>query len=415
MKKLLVLGGNSIECDLVKRAQQLGYYVIVTDNHSDIRLSPAKQIADEGWNISWSDVDILEKTCYENHIDGVVAGFSEFRVENMIKLCERLGLPCGLTMDQLEVTRDKVKFKNLCQQYQLPVIREFSYDSEKEYPVIIKPVDRAGSIGINVANNDDEFEEYYSIALSLSPTKSVIIEDFIQDGIKFDVYYYVQGGKVIFLGSSDTIMCKGSKGAKILQKAWTFPSVYEELFKSEYNALVEKMLLGIGIHDCYITMSAFYRNGKIYFFEAGFRLSGDLSYNYYKFVSGSNYLDSFIAYAIGEHSLTLPISSHHSCYSVILNMFCLSGKVGQIHKDIIHNCKEVFAYNEYVKVGEFVNNKTTVFVKGAMITLCSHNIVSLMNAVNMINQDYDILDVEGNSLIYEKTNNLEFIKYEDYV
>ena len=111
MKKLLILGGNYIECDLIREAKSLGYYVIVTDNHDDWSLSPGKQIADEGWNISWSDIDSLEIKCKEVNVAGVLAGFSEFRVENMIKLCKRLGLPCALTLEQLDVTRDKIKFK----------------------------------------------------------------------------------------------------------------------------------------------------------------------------------------------------------------------------------------------------------------------------------------------------------------
>lgn len=122
MKKLLILGGNFTEVDIVKRAKSLGYYTIVTDNHTDWHLSPAKMCADEGWDISWSDVDTLEKKCRESMVNGVLAGFSEFRVENMIRLCERLKLPCSLTMHQLDVTRDKVLFKDACRTFGLKTI-----------------------------------------------------------------------------------------------------------------------------------------------------------------------------------------------------------------------------------------------------------------------------------------------------
>ena len=61
MKKIiLILGGDYLEIEIVKRAKSLGYYTIVTDNHYDWMLSPAKQMADEGWNISWSDIDALD-------------------------------------------------------------------------------------------------------------------------------------------------------------------------------------------------------------------------------------------------------------------------------------------------------------------------------------------------------------------
>ena len=76
MKRLLVLGGNYTEFVIVKRAKALGVYTIVTDNHADWSLSPAKQIADEAWNISWSDIDALYRKCSETEVDGILAGFS---------------------------------------------------------------------------------------------------------------------------------------------------------------------------------------------------------------------------------------------------------------------------------------------------------------------------------------------------
>lgn len=50
-KKLLVLAGADIYRKVVSAAQDMGVYVIVTDNLAP-SLSPAKQIADEYWNIS---------------------------------------------------------------------------------------------------------------------------------------------------------------------------------------------------------------------------------------------------------------------------------------------------------------------------------------------------------------------------
>ena len=46
-KKLLVLGATAGEISLVKRAKAFGIYVIVTDNHTDYTLSPAKYEAEK--------------------------------------------------------------------------------------------------------------------------------------------------------------------------------------------------------------------------------------------------------------------------------------------------------------------------------------------------------------------------------
>ena len=126
MKKILILGATHNEGLIVERARKKGIYTIVTDNHEDWSFSPAKYIADEAWNISWSDVESLYNKCLLYNINGVIAGFSEFRVENMIKLCEKLSLPCYLTLEQLAVTRNKISFKRLCKQYNITVVPEYT-------------------------------------------------------------------------------------------------------------------------------------------------------------------------------------------------------------------------------------------------------------------------------------------------
>ena len=67
-KVLLVLGASADEISLVQRAQKYGVYVIVTDYNTDINISPANLLADESWNISWSDIDALIEKIGENEI-----------------------------------------------------------------------------------------------------------------------------------------------------------------------------------------------------------------------------------------------------------------------------------------------------------------------------------------------------------
>lgn len=414
MKKILVLGGNYVECDLIQEARLLGYYVIVTDNHEDWSLSPGKLLANEGWNISWSDIDTLESRCKEVNISGILAGFSEFRVESMIKLCNRLGLPCALTLEQLDITRDKIKFKACCKEYHIPCVREYRLNDIINFPVIIKPVDRAGSIGINIAKNVEELGQYYKYALSLSPTKRVIIEDYIDDGTKVDVYYFVQNAEIELLGTSDTIMCSGSDGAKFLQKAWTFPSVFERKYVEDIDPLVRNMIKGIGINFGYITISLFYFKGHFYVFEAGFRLSGELSYNYYKAISNINYLDLLIHYSASDPVDNIIGKTKKKGYSIIFNYFGLNGKIWKIK---IPNDINIVAKNLYVKDGDTIKNDTIVFKKLAMITLFSERKHDLYSSAVLLNKHVSFYDENKNELIYEFVipEELEYLNAEEVI
>lgn len=57
--KLLILGGKPIaSCDIVNYANEKGVYTIVTDNLPP-NDSPAKLIANEYWEISTAEVDLI--------------------------------------------------------------------------------------------------------------------------------------------------------------------------------------------------------------------------------------------------------------------------------------------------------------------------------------------------------------------
>lgn len=299
-KRLLVLGKSNAEVDVVKIAQSLGCYVIVTDQYTDIKETPARFVADEAWDISWTNYDELEQKCRESGVNGIIAGYSEFRVEAMIEMCERLALPCYINREQLEITRDKNKFKHLCKQYGLPIVNEYAPDgADIQFPVIIKPTDRGGSIGINVAYNTVEYKKYLAYAYQMSPSKSVVVEDFIGDGVKFDCSYYINGKEAILIETCDTTMLAPKKGYETLQKAWSFPSRYENEYIEQVDSNVNAMLSDLGMACGVANISFFYRDGRFYVFETGFRLGGGHSFDYQRASGGIDYLTLMIKYALG--------------------------------------------------------------------------------------------------------------------
>lgn len=300
-KKLLVLGATPNEIPLVKRAQELGIYVITTDYNKDYTLSPAKNVSDECWDISWSDLDTLQKKCIESGVNGITAGFSEIRVENMIKLCERLGLPCYITKEQLAITRDKILFKETCRKYGIPTIKEYeNIANVDKYPVIVKPTDRAGSIGVGIANNDVELHKVFQVAMEKSIVKKVIIEEYISDAIEMDVHYAVCEGEVTLLTTDDIIPAAGNvSDGKVVQSAWMYPSKYNDDFLKKIDKKMKKMIEGMGIKNGTIFFSGFVdKNGDFSFFECGFRLWGEQEFTYDYYLGNVNYLDIYIYHAL---------------------------------------------------------------------------------------------------------------------
>lgn len=411
-KKLLILGGQPNEISLVKRAQQLGVYVIVADYHLDRTLSPAKNVADEAWDISWSDVDTLERMCVEAHVDGILAGYSELRVERVITLCERLNLPCYITMEQLEITRDKIKFKNACRKNGVPVVKEYAAPQDVEaFPVIVKPVDRAGSIGISVASNPEELERAYRYAMEMSICKQVIIEDYISDATKFDAYYQIVDGDIKLVSSDDVINAKDNGLERVVQSAWLLPSVHHQHFVEKVDPNMKRMIRDMGIENGYLFFSGFANErNEFVFFECGFRLCGGHYYNYFYDLGGWNTLDLLI-----YHALTGSASELKTCAEPKPKLKCatinLYAKAGTIHEiagmDQVRQIPDCALALTSAHVGQVCREDVAILSKIGMVHFFNESALELGADVQKLYSLVSTTDEQGNDMIYDRVNHQE--------
>ncbi len=178
-KKLLLLGGDNLTKDIVKAAQELGVYVIVTDWY-DIERSPAKAIANEYWNVSIEDYGALTQKVKENHVDGILTGFTDSYLLPYQRLCELTGLPCYGTREQFDLFTNKDKYKQLCRKFNVPTIEAYDLDSPNiNYPVMVKPVDGSGSRGIKICHNLQELQNAVIHSKESSRQGKVIIERYM--------------------------------------------------------------------------------------------------------------------------------------------------------------------------------------------------------------------------------------------
>lgn len=410
-KKLLILVGGPHLITLVQRAKELGVYTIVTDYY-DTKDSPAKLVADEYWNISWEDLDALEAKCREEGVNGVTTGYSESPVGCCIKLCERLGLPCYCSDAQLALTRDKVLFKNECRKNGVPVVNEYeSPEKVTSYPVIVKPVDRAGSIGVGVATTPEELKKAYEYAMEKSYCKNVIIEDFISNGSKFDVTYAICDGKPIFLSDCDTINAQDNGFERVVQSGWLFPSRYHDAFLKKVDGSIQKMIRNLGIKDGYIFYSGFAieRDGEVdfVFFETGFRLSGGHMYRYMIKRGIVNILDLFIIHALTGSTKLLEWhkESNPGLKCAMVNYYASDGTItgfrGLKEIEEMEDCNFILQTGQ---IGERCDTEHAILSKMTMIHFCNHSAEQLSKDVEYANNVYSVLNEKRNDMVYDRMN-----------
>lgn len=408
-KKLLILGGAPNEISLVVRAREQGIYVIVADYHKDRALSPAKDYADEAWDISWLDLDALELKCKVVGVDGVLAGYSEIRMEMVIRLCQRLALPCYCNMEQLEITRDKVKFKNVCRQNGVPVVKEYAcVEDVEQYPVIVKPVDRAGSIGITVATNREELEAAYQYAMEMSISKHVIIEEYICDSTKIDVYYQIVDGEILFVSGNDVIVAKDNGLNRVVQSAWLLPSVHLPQFQVKIDPSMQKMIRSMGIKNGYIFFSGFVNDREEFaFFECGFRLCGGHYYDYFHKIGAYHTLDMLISHALtgSARNAELHRNPNPRLKCTTINLYAKAGQIATITGiDAVRKMDNCLMALQQARIGQCCRSDTAILSKIAIVHMCSESACDLAADVEKMYSLIETNGTEGEDMIYDRVD-----------
>ena len=255
-KKLLVLGGIALICDVVTKAQELGIYVIVTD-WNDPEVSPAKRIADEYWMDSLTDIDGLAKKIKEEHIDGIITNYVDSYLPYYARLCEATGLPCLATEHQMNVISNKDQSKQLCVEHGISVSKRYEVTSTEDidclsdihFPVLTKPVDNSGQRGIFVCQNKEELKELYKKSLTFSESSNVMVEEYVQ-GDYTVMFYTIQDGHVTLATMSDKpVYGNFEHNLPKLPLGYFLPSKYVNLCKEKMLPKVQSFVTDLGIKN----------------------------------------------------------------------------------------------------------------------------------------------------------------------
>lgn len=412
-KKVLFLGATGYIADLVLRAKKHGIYTIVTDYFEN---APAKQVADKYYDVSTVDLAALEMIARNEHIDGVVTGFSDVNLDMAQQLCSKLNLPFYANHTQVENTTNKLKFKELCRECGIPVAKQYhitnspsSADLEEiEYPVIIKPADSYGSKGISVCKDKNEFMQAYTNALKFSKTDQVIVEKFISGYDDVCMYYTIQDGYVSLSAMTDRDMNNQQIGKAPQPNGLFYPSEHLDQYYEQLHSNVCKLVKRLEIKNGTMFIQAFANEDEFIVFEMGYRLCGAAEYIIIDEENGINSAEMYINYALtgkfdgySVKKMDNPYFKHYYC---ILLSLLKSGKIGKISGlTEIKKMPELVNIVEFYREGDIVENKTTgtlnqtfarMYVKG-------NSKEELLNSIEKIQKTLLIEDENGQNMLLE--------------
>lgn len=293
-KKLLILGGNPETTPLVEVANSMGVKTIVTSGRST---DPAKKVAWKAFDVDGMDVGGIIDLAKEEHVDGVLVGVADILVPSYCKVCKELDFPCYATEEIVNVFSFKDTFKETCEKYGVHGIPEYKLGDEIKYPVMVKPVDNGGSVGMTVCYNDDELTKAIDKALENSHKKKYLIERYMQT-IDCGLYYTFKDGYCSVSCVYDGHTTDEQPGCARINLGGTYPSKYiDDYFKNVHENVV-KMFSDIGIKNGVLLLQAFYEDGNFYVHDTGFRLQGEAQHLLMKAIHGFDQRELLIRFAL---------------------------------------------------------------------------------------------------------------------
>ena len=416
-KRLLILGGTSASYDLVRNAKAMGIYTIVTD---DCEKRVSKEIADDTAMVSTTDMEGLSELIREKKVDGVFCGPSEFNLRNVIKLSELTGLPCYTSTEVWDRCANKDVFKSYCRKYNVDCTPEYAITLDTpmeelqkiDYPIIIKPVDGSSSAGISVCRGAEDVAAALEKAYAASKSKRIIAEKYIENGGElFSVRYLLRDGEAYPYFIMDTYVADPIHRTSLISGYTHAPSKYYDYYIKNMDADVRKMLKGMGLKNGTAFIQSLPCDGKIYFHEMGYRLSGGMIFKLTEPLSNINDMKLMLRQAVGGPSITDEeiAGLDTTCKGKIGGQLMLPLDIGTIGKiegvEKIREHSSVVDFIQYYNVGDTIEKRNigTLAQHFGRITFIVESQKEEIEAINYFQDTVRVYDIDGNRM-----NNLQF-------
>lgn len=218
-KKLMLLGGIRYLLPAIEAAHKHNVHVITVDY---LPGNIAHEYSDEYHNVSILDKDAVLQLARELEIDDILSYAVDPGVVSAAYVAEQLNLPFTCTYEAACILQDKSKFRQFLTDngFNVPHAKGYSRANAKDalldkdfftWPVIVKPVDSAGSKGVSRVDDPEKLDAAIAFALEESHNGHFIIEDFLEiDGYQSSADCFSVEGKLIYPDYSDQLFDKNA-------------------------------------------------------------------------------------------------------------------------------------------------------------------------------------------------------------
>ena len=308
MKKLMLLGGIRYLLPAIEAAHRHGYYVITVDYLPN---NIAHKYSDEYHNLSILDMEAVLALAKELQIDGILSYAVDPGVVTAAYVAEKMGLPFACSYKTACILQDKSRFRQFLTEngFNAPnakgymnaeeAIRDIDYYN---WPVIVKPVDSAGSKGVSRVDNPRNLSKSISQALRESHNGHFIIEDFLEkEGMSSGTESFFVDGELKYNAFYDQWFdIEATNPYTPSAECWPTEKKEEILkdIRCQLQHLGDLLRFRTGIFNVEWRIC---KNGKIYLMEVSPRAGGNRLAEILNYATDIDIIEAEVCKAVNDH------------------------------------------------------------------------------------------------------------------
>jgi len=304
-KTILIVGAGSEQTLAILEAKKMGLYTVACDANSS---APGFSEADEHHVMDIRNVEQLICLGNKLKIDGIFCHAVEIP-DVISRVSQCLGLP-GLKPFIADRATNKIKRISHLTSCGIPCAHFVIVESPEElnekaqsigYPLILKPVDTAGSRGVRLVENQSKIGIAYHEAMSFARTSEVLLES-VLSGPEISTESIVYQGQIYTFAFAD----RNYSRSKVFQPYFVedginYPSCLSLDMQQKVYDLVERTIKALGIDFGAAKGDIIIDKGIPKIIEMAARTSGGwFGAGSIPIATGSNMLKPLIQMAVGD-------------------------------------------------------------------------------------------------------------------
>ena len=404
------MGSNPETYDLIKTINSEGYQSFIIGME---KISKTKKIAFKSFVGDGSNYNFVKNIIQKYNIDAVMCGTVDILLPNYEKICARFNFPRYTNSKSIKFLLSKIRFNILLKKYGFKIIPKYRLKlndkiklKKETFPVLIKPDDSGGAVGLRVCKNNKELSKSLKFSLKHSKRKQIICQKYLS-GQDVQAFYTIVNGKSYLSTLSDRTTYFNKNSKSIVCYGNNYKSKHVNLFINKYNLLFQKMFKYLNIKNGIFSVQGMIYQNSFYPYDPGFRLQGEGQHVILKNLFKIDYLKMLINLSLGKKFYNKNLSLINN---VQLNNFYVCSlwillKKGTITKiknlETILQNKNIFKIVQRLYLNDVVNNQMVGTEKQvfARLYIKSKSKNGLINLIDFIHKNLKIMDKNNNSLI----------------